>query len=67
MVVEARAEIVRLKAQGYGPTAIARSLNARGVATPTGRGYWHPATVTRHLHPIPWANYVRQYRADRRP
>lgn len=64
--VDARAEIVRLRAEGYGPTTIARSLNARGVSTPTGRGVWWPATVRRHVDPGPWAAYVRRYRGARR-
>jgi hypothetical protein len=61
--LEARAEISRLLAAGYGHTSIARSLNARAVPTPTGRGQWWPASVRRHVEPGPWAAYVRRYRA----
>lgn len=65
--VDARAEIVRLRAEGYGYTAVARSLNARGVSTPTGRGQWWPASVLRHVDPAPWADYMRtRYRPTRR-
>jgi Recombinase len=61
--MEARAEIARLKAEGYGPTAIARSLNARRVPTASGRGMWYPDTVRRSLEPAKWAAYIRRYRA----
>lgn len=64
--VQARPEIVRLQAQGYGPTAIARSLNRRRIPTPSGRGRWHPETVQRHVNPGPWADTMRRYRAARR-
>ncbi len=63
--VAAVPEIIRLRAQGFGPTAIARSLNRRGVPTPSGRGRWHPQTVVRHIDPGPWRDYVRRYRANR--
>ena len=56
-------EIHRLQAQGYGPTAIARSLNRRKIPTPSGRGRWHPDTVKRHVNPAPWAAKMRRYRA----
>jgi hypothetical protein len=61
-VVQARAEIVRLQAQGYRPSEIARSLNARQVPTPSGRGQWWPDSVRRHVDPGPWADYIRRYR-----
>lgn len=64
--VDARAEIARLTAAGYGPVTIARALNERGVSTPSGRGQWHHATVIRHVDPGPWRDYVRAYRATRR-
>jgi hypothetical protein len=64
--IEARAEIARLRAAGYGATPIARSLNARGIPTPSGRGQWWPATVLRHADPGPWTAYIRRYRAQRR-
>jgi hypothetical protein len=64
--VAARAEIARLKASGYGPAAIARSLNARSIQTPSGRGRWHPDTIRRHLEPAPWAAYMRTYRSRHR-
>ena len=37
-MITARPLIVRLTAEGLGPTAIARHLNATGIATPSGRG-----------------------------
>ena len=64
--VEARSEIVRLKSAGYGPSEIARSLNARAVPTPTGRGRWWPDTVKRHIDPAPWRAYIRRYRLRQR-
>jgi Recombinase len=63
--VAAVPEILRLRAQGFGPSAIARSLNRRGVPTPSGRGRWHPDTVKRHIDPGPWREYMRRYRAQR--
>lgn len=33
---------------GYGWAPIARSLNRRGVPTPSGRGRWWPDTARRH-------------------
>jgi len=68
--VDARAEIGRLRAAGLGPAEVARSLNARGVPTPTGRGAWWPETVRRHADPIvaaQWRDYMARYRAKRRP
>ena len=59
----AAGEIVRLVRDGYGYTEIARSLNARGVPTPTGRGQWWPATARRHVDRMGWAAYMRRYRA----
>jgi len=64
--VAAVPEILRLRAQGYGPSAIARNLNRRGVPTPSGRGRWWPDTIKRHIDPGPWREYMRRYRADRR-
>lgn len=64
--LQARAEIVRLQAEGYGLAKIARSLNTRQVPTPSGRGQWWPDTVRRHVDPGPWAAYIRRYRAGRR-
>ena len=58
-------EILRLRAEGYGPAAIARSLNRRGVPTPTGRGKWWPDTVKRHAYPGErerWRAYINEYR-----
>jgi hypothetical protein len=63
--IEARAEIVRLRAGGLGATAIAQSLNRRAVPTPTGRGRWWPETVKRHVDPGPWRDYMRRYRIRR--
>ena len=64
--VQARAEIVRLQSEGYGPTHIARSLNARAIPTPSGRGRWYPESVQRHVNPQPWARQIARYRARRR-
>ena len=67
--VNAQAEIVRLRAAGYGPSAVARSLNQRGVPTPSGRGRWFPETVKRHADPVErmrWARYIADYRARHR-
>lgn len=61
----ARAEIARMLAAGVGPTAIAESLNTRGVPTPSGRGRWRPETVLRHHDPARWSEYMRRYRARR--
>lgn len=64
--VNARAEISRLRAAGYGAAETARSLNRRGVPTPSGRGRWHPETVRRHADPAvaaQWREYIRGYRA----
>ena len=63
--VSARAEISRLRAAGYGAAETARSLNRRGVPTPSGRGRWHPETVRRHADPAvaaQWRDYMRGYR-----
>lgn len=67
--VNARAEIGRLRASGLGAAEIARSLNRRGVATPSGRGSWWPETVRRHADPrvaAQWRDYMARYRARRR-
>jgi hypothetical protein len=64
--VNARAEISRLRAAGYGAAETARSLNARGVPTPTGRGKWWPETVRRHADPavtLAWRRYMADYRS----
>lgn len=68
-VIQARAEIVRLKAAGYGHAEIARSLNRRSIPTPSGRGQWWPDTVRRHTDPLArarWNATMRRYRATRR-
>lgn len=41
--------IVELHDRGCSASAIARTLNAENIATPTGRGRWHPPGVTRVL------------------
>jgi hypothetical protein len=61
--VEAKAEILRLRAAGFGHSEIARTLNARAIPTPTGRGQWWPDTVKRHVNPGPWRAYIRRYRS----
>ena len=63
--IDGRAMIPALQAAGYGPSAIARHLNAIGAATPSGRGRWWPETVTRHTdpgYPIRNRAYMREYR-----
>lgn len=60
-----RAEISRLRAEGYGPQAIARSLNSRGISTPSGRGQWWASTVVQHSEPEQWARYLRAWRRGR--
>lgn len=64
--IEARAEIVRLRAAGHGKKLIARTLNANGVPTPSGRGSWHPSTVRHFEDPSGWAAYMRRYKAAQR-
>lgn len=67
--INARAEIVRLRAAGLGAAETARSLNRRGIATPTGRGRWHPETVRRHaeeLVRLRYNAYQREYKARHR-
>jgi hypothetical protein len=67
--IDARAEIVRLRASGLGASEVARSLNRRGISTPTGRGRWHPETVKRHADPLEatrWRLYIADYRARHR-
>ncbi len=64
-----RPMITALRAQGYGPSAIARHFNATGLPTPSGRGRWHPETVARHADPAYRARnaaYMRTYRARHR-
>jgi Recombinase len=63
--VEALARIAELTTAGYGPSAIARRLNADGIPTPSGRGRWHPETVIRHRDPTYRqrnAGYMQRYR-----
>lgn len=63
--LQARPEIIRLRAAGESWAAVSRSLNGRGIPTPTGRGAWWPHTARRHVDPAPWAAYVRRYRSTR--
>jgi hypothetical protein len=55
-------ELVReLRAAGYSWHVIARTLNARGVPTPTGSGQWWPASAMRHYDPVArdaWRRYI---------
>lgn len=63
--IQASGEIARLKAMGYGPVAIARTLNQAGVSTPSGRGVWWHTTVLRHSDPrqrAAWNRYMNDYR-----
>ena len=65
-MIDAAAEITRLWAAGYTTAEISRSLNGRGVPTPSGRGKWHPDGVRRYGDPRArekWNDYMRQYRA----
>lgn len=64
--IVARAEITRLQREGVSLNGIARSLNGRGIPTPSGRGQWWPDSVKRHVDPGPWADYIRRYRARQR-
>ena len=67
--IDARAEISRLWAAGYTTASITRSLNGRGVPTPSGRGQWHDGSVRRYADPtaaLHWREYIRRYRRDRR-
>ena len=61
----ARDEIERLRQLGYSYPAIARSLNAQGIATPSGRGQWHDSSVRAHHDPEAWAAYIAAYRGRR--
>lgn len=62
-VHNARPLIARLRAEGLGPTAIARRFTADGVPTPSGRGQWTHSQVIRHADPTKWRTYMRGYRA----
>jgi hypothetical protein len=63
---QVRPMIHTLRAQGMGPTAIARMLNAQRVPTPSGLlGRWRPETVWRVEDPARAAAYMREWR--RRP
>lgn len=46
---EAASRIQSLREEGKSLAAIAELLNADGVATPTGRGRWYPASVSQAL------------------
>lgn len=61
-----RLRIAELAAEGHGPTAIARRLNADGVPTPAGLiGRWRCETVLRVRDPDRHNAYMRQYRRRR--
>lgn len=62
-IMSARPVIAGLRAEGATWAGIARTLNARGVPTPTGRGRWWGESVARHANPDAWAAYMRHYRA----
>ncbi len=62
-IMSARPVIAGLRAEGNSWAAIARTLNAGGVPTPTGRGRWWGESVHRHADPEAWAAYMRHYRA----
>ena len=65
----ARVVIAELRAGGMSWHAVARTLNASGVPTPSGRGRWYPETCNRHANPDAHAAYMRAWRAGirRRP
>jgi Recombinase len=64
-VIDARARIAQLRAEGQGPCAIARRLNADGIPTPAGLlGRWRPETVWRVENPGRAAAYMREWRRD---
>lgn len=43
------AEIKTLRTQGQSWSRIAQDLNARGIATPSGKGKWHGSSVQRYV------------------
>lgn len=61
----ARAAIAQLRDDGATWSTIARTLNGRGVPTPSGRGRWYPETARRHADPASHAAYMRAWRAHR--
>jgi hypothetical protein len=65
----ARPIIAALRAAGISWHGVARTLNAQGVPTPSGRGRWYGETVNRHANPTAHAAYMRDWRAGvrRRP
>jgi hypothetical protein len=64
--VEPRSQIVAMRAEGLGPSAIARRFNTAAVPTPAGLlGRWRPETVLRVEDPARWARYMREYRRRR--
>jgi hypothetical protein len=64
---EARLRIRELRARGEGWRTVARTLNAEGVPTPSGRGQWHDTTAAHHHEPERWSAYMGAYRARPRP
>lgn len=65
--VNAAAAVASLRADGLGPSAVARRLNLAGTPTPSGLvGRWRPETVLRVENPAGWSAYMRSYRARRR-
>jgi hypothetical protein len=49
MSAEAIERIRELRAEGLTLARVADELNRTGIATPTGRGRWHPAGISRAL------------------
>jgi hypothetical protein len=63
--VDAHVEISRMLDDGYSRAEIARSLNARSIPTPSGRGRWWPSSVWRGgttQGREEWAAYMRRYK-----
>ena len=54
--VEVRSEIARLEAEGYRPTAIARSLNARNIPTRRANQRRHTHLMRNYLNNVPKAS-----------
>jgi hypothetical protein len=62
MTTDARARIRELRDRGEGWRTVARTLNAEGVPTPSGRGEWHDTAAKHHAEPSSWNAYMAAYR-----
>jgi hypothetical protein len=61
-----RQELRALNAAGVGHYTLAGALNAQQIPTPSGRGFWHGASVRQYTEPERWAAYQRAHYAARR-